>query len=144
MVYILKMISLITNDIHDVLIKIFKSAGYNMTDKQLHYLIIGVIGIIIFLLTNLVFKYLAKYSISAISFIYTFTVMVVFVFAIEIEQKLTGRGKMEFEDITAGLWGFIEFFAAYLAIKLVVYLVKKLYTRLTSKSQSRTHNIFKK
>lgn len=52
--------------------------------------------------------------------------MVVFVFAIEIEQKITKRGNMEFKDITAGLWGFLEFFGVYLAIKLVIYLIKKL------------------
>lgn len=80
---------------------------------------------VIFLIVNLLFKYIAKYSISAISFIYTFTVMVVFVFAIEIEQKITKRGNMEFKDITAGLWGFLEFFGMYLAIKLVIYLIKK-------------------
>lgn len=129
MVNILKIISSITNNIHDFLITFFKVMGYNMTDKQLHYLIIGIIGIIIFLFTNLLFKYLAKYSITAISFIYTFTVMVVFVFAIEIEQKVTGRGVMDFKDITAGLWGFIEFFGVYLLIKLVVLLIKKGYSK---------------
>lgn len=67
--------------------------------------------------------------------------MVVFVFAIEIEQKLTGRGKMEFEDITASLWGFIEFFAADLVIKLLVYLINKAYSKLTNKSHFRNYNI---
>lgn len=132
---IFKLISLITNDIHDILINFSKTTGYNITDKQLHFLIIGIIGIIIFFFTNLIFKYVAKYSITAISFIYTFTVMVVFVFAIEIEQKLTGRGKMEFADITAGLWGFLEFFSVYLVIKLIVYLVKKLLAELNKDSK---------
>lgn len=129
MVYLLKLISSITNNIHDFLIGLFKLLGYNMTDKQLHFLIIGIIGMVIFLIVNLLFKYIAKYSISAISFIYTFTVMVVFVFAIEIEQKITKRGNMEFKDITAGLWGFLEFFGVYLAIKLVIYLIKKGYQK---------------
>lgn len=64
--------------------------------------------------------------------------MVVFVFAIEIEQKLTGRGKMEFADVTAGLWGFIEFFGVYLVIKLLVYLVKKLIAELNKDSRTRS------
>ncbi|MBL4937591.1 hypothetical protein JK636_17895 [Clostridium sp. YIM B02515] len=130
MVYMLKMISSITNNIHDLLIQLFKTMGYNMTDKQLHFLIIGIIGMIIFLITNLIFKQLAKYSVEVISFIYTFTVMVVFVFAIEIEQKITKRGNMEFKDITAGLWGFIEIFGVYLAIRLVIYLIKKGYSKI--------------
>lgn len=137
MVYLLKMISSITNNIHDFLIGLFKVLGYNMTDKQLHFLIIGIIGMVVFLLVNLLFKYLAKYSIAAISFIYTFTVMVVFVFAIEIEQKITKRGNMEFKDITAGLWGFLEFFGVYLAIKLLIYLIKKGYTKLKKQTHIR-------
>lgn len=137
MVYLLKMISSITNNIHDFLIGIFQLLGYNMTDKQLHFLVIGVIGMVIFLLVDLLFKYLAKYSISAISFIYTFTVMVVFVFAIEIEQKITGRGNMEFKDITAGLWGFMEFFGVYLALKLLIFLAKKGYGKLQKKTHIR-------
>jgi len=132
----LKMISSITNNIHDLLIQLFKTMGYNMTDKQLHFLIIGIIGMIIFLITNLIFKYLAKYSIEVISFIYTLTVMIVFVFAIEIEQKITGRGNMEFKDITAGLWGFIEIFGVYLAIRLVIYLIKKGYKKVTKRNSS--------
>lgn len=136
MVYMLKMISSITNNIHDLLIQLFKTMGYNMTDKQLHFLIIGIIGMIIFLITNLIFKQLAKYSIEVISFIYTFTVMVVFVFAIEIEQKITKRGNMEFKDITAGLWGFIEIFGVYLAIRLAVYLLKKGYKKVTKRNSS--------
>ncbi len=61
----------------------------------------------------------------AISFIYTFTVLVVFVFAIEIEQKLTGRGNMEFQDIVEGLWGFIVAFAIYLWFIIIVRWLKK-------------------
>ncbi|GLC29698.1 hypothetical protein [Clostridium omnivorum] len=137
MVYLLKLISSITNNIHDFLIGLFKLLGYNMTDKQLHFLIIGIIGMVIFLVVNLLFKYIAKYSISAISFIYTFTVMVVFVFAIEIEQKITKRGNMEFKDITAGLWGFLEFFGVYLLIKLSIYLIKKGYTKIQKKKHIR-------
>lgn len=133
MTSLLKLISSITNNIHDLLIALFQTFGYNMTDKQLHFLIIGIIGMVTFLIVNVLFKYLAKYSISAISFIYTFTIMVVFVFAIEIEQKITKRGNMEFADITAGLWGFLEFFGVYLAIKLSIYLIKKGYSHLQGK-----------
>jgi O-antigen/teichoic acid export membrane protein len=137
----LKMISSITNNIHDLLIQLFKTMGYNMTDKQLHFLIIGIIGMIIFLITNLLFKWLSKYSIEVISFIYTFTVMVVFVFAIEIEQKITKRGNMEFKDITAGLWGFIEIFGVYLAIRLVIYLIKKGYKKVTKRNSSKRESL---
>jgi hypothetical protein len=133
MTYLLKLISSTANNIHDLLIALFQTFGFNMTDKQLHFLIIGIIGMVTFLIVNVLFKYLAKYSISVISFIYTFTIMVVFVFAIEIEQKITKRGNMEFKDITAGLWGFLEFFGVYLALKLSIYLIRKGYSHLQGK-----------
>ncbi|MEK1830761.1 hypothetical protein AAAC51_22150 [Priestia megaterium] len=59
----------------------------------------------------MIFKLLSKwkFSITAISFIYTLTVMLVLVFAIEIQQGITTRGNMEFDDAIAGLWGFLVF-----------------------------------
>ncbi|MGL5354377.1 MAG: hypothetical protein ACRDA5_13835, partial [Clostridium sp.] len=61
----------------------------------------------------------------AISFIYTFTVMIVIVFAIEIQQKLTNRGNMEFADIAYGIYGFLYIFAIYVVLKLMYKFVKK-------------------
>ena len=47
----------------------------------------------IYVLVDKIFKAMSKYSISILSFIYTFTVLIVIVFGIEIEQKITKRGK---------------------------------------------------
>lgn len=120
----IKLLVEIVNDLHDIFIELINAFGGNLNDKQMHFIVIGVLGMIIFFITNSLFKAIAKYSITAISFIYTSTVMIIFVFAIEIQQKITGRGKMEFEDITAGLWGFIEGFAIYLLFRLVIMGVK--------------------
>jgi len=117
----------IINTLHDLIFAISNRAGLNLTDKDLHLWVFGIVGILAFILVNVVFKYLAQFSITAISFIYTFTVLVVIVFAIEIQQKLTGRGNMEFHDAVISLWGFILFFAGYLAIKGIFNLMKKLF-----------------
>lgn len=116
----------IINTLHDLIFAITERAGWNLTDKDLHLWVFGIVGILAFLVVNVVFKYLAQYSITAISFIYTFTVLLVIVFAIEIQQKITGRGNMEFHDAAISLWGFILFFAGYLAIKGSLYFIKKL------------------
>ena len=123
---IIKLISSITNNFHDLIIKICGVLGINLSDKQLHFIVIAVIGMVIYLITNQVFKALAKYSIAVLSFIYTFTVLLVIVFAIEIEQKITKRGNMEFADIVAGVWGFIVVFSFYLLIVGIVYMIKRL------------------
>jgi hypothetical protein len=115
----------IVNGIHDMIVAMAKGRGLALTDKDLHFWIVGAIGIVLYAVTNFVFKRLAKLSVEIISFIYTFTVLIVIVFALELEQKITHRGDMEFQDIVFGLWGFILMFAVYLAIVLVVMAVRK-------------------
>lgn len=122
---LLTVIAGITNGMHDFIIKVSKAQGFNLSDKDLHFWIVGALGIGIFIFTDILFKRLARWSISAISFIYTLTVLVVIVFGLEIEQKITGRGNMEFADIVAGLWGFIAIFAIYAAIKALIFLFYK-------------------
>ncbi|WP_242833721.1 hypothetical protein [Desulfosporosinus youngiae] len=126
----LKYITQIINYFHDNLILLTKLMGLNLNDKQLHFLVIGFIGILLFIVVHKLFKFLARHSLTAISFIYTFTVLVVFVFAIEIGQKVTGRGNMEFQDIVEGLWGFLVAFAIYMAIVLSIYGLKNWLRRL--------------
>lgn len=140
MVEILKLIASFINDLHDKVLDIVGIAGYPLNDKQLHFIFMAVIGILIFAFTQIVFKKLAKYSITAISFIYTFTVMVVIVFAIEIQQKLTDRGNMEFADIVYGLYGFIYVFLIYLLIKLIVLAIKKAYKKYSNHSVSKKNH----
>ncbi|NLZ47528.1 MAG: hypothetical protein GX895_01865 [Clostridiales bacterium] len=133
MVEIIKILMDATNDIHDAIIKSSQLSQFN--DKQLHFILIGIIGMIIFAATHILFKWLSKHSITAISFIYTMTVLIVIVFVIEIEQKLTGRGNMEFDDILAGLYGFLYLFAIYLFIRLCVYLIKTLINNKVGKKK---------
>ncbi|WP_077624648.1 hypothetical protein [Sediminibacillus massiliensis] len=112
----------IMNYAHDILMDTF---GINMTDKQLHFWIIGIIGMITFFFVYIAFKIVEKikWSISLFAFIYTFTVMVVFVFAIELQQAVTNRGNMELADALIGLWGFLVFFMIYAAIAIAIYII---------------------
>lgn len=112
----------IVNEVHDVLNQIF---GMSMSDKDLHFWVIGIIGIIFFLIVYIVFKIIEKWKFSAtiLSFIFTFTIMTVLVFAIEIQQAITNRGNMEFADAAMGLWGFIVFFTVYAVIVGIIYSI---------------------
>ena len=132
---IIKIIAEVVNEAHDLLLDLTNLMGWNLTDKDLHLWVIGILGILIFMGVQVVFKMLAEWSITAISFIYTFTVLVVIVFAIEIQQKITGRGNMEFLDAVIGLWGFLIFFGIYLAIRLVIFGVKKMLTYFNVKKK---------
>ncbi|MFC0270536.1 hypothetical protein ACFFIX_03580 [Metabacillus herbersteinensis] len=123
------------NEFHDVMIGVFSILGINITDKEMHFWVLGIFGLGLFFFTHFIFKRVSKWSISSLSFIYTFTVLVVIVFAIEIQQKVTSRGNMEFQDAIQGLWGFIVLFSIYAAIKLIFLAMKK-----SLKSMSATKN----
>jgi hypothetical protein len=53
------------------------------------------------------------------------TILIVGVLAIEIEQKITQSGSMEFEDMVAGLSGFIVFFILFILIRVLLKEIKK-------------------
>lgn len=114
----------IVNNIHDILTDMF---GLHMTDKELHFWIIGFMGMAIFFFVYIFFKLLEKlkWSTTVFSFVYTFTVMIVIVFAIELQQAITNRGNMEFADAVMGLWGFLVMFFIYAVIALVIYFAVK-------------------
>jgi uncharacterized membrane protein len=133
MIKILKIIATLTNEIHDLLIKFSSLWNLDVNDKQLHFIVIAIIGMIIYFIVDKLFKAMAKYNISILSFIYTFTVLVVIVFGIEIQQKITQRGNMEFSDIVAGLWGFIVFFAIYIIIHNLIRFISKIIKKYISK-----------
>lgn len=147
MIIIFKSIIAFINNLHDFLMKSSNGAGVDFTDKQLHFIVIAIIGMFIYLVVNKVFKAISKYSISVLSFIYTFTVLLVIVFGIEIEQKITKRGNMEFADIVAGVWGFIVVFTVYITIysliRLIIKSIKKNRTGKNIKEPGRARHINK-
>jgi hypothetical protein len=98
--------------------------AYNFTDKQLHFIVMGIVGMILVFAVHPLFLWLAKHkSVMAITWIYVFTLMVVITFAIEIGQKITNTGYMEFADIVFGLGGFLAMFAVFEVIRLLVHLI---------------------
>ncbi|MFL2104824.1 hypothetical protein [Desemzia sp. FAM 23991] len=117
---IILILSEMMNRIHDVLMY---GIGIDMSDKELHFWVIGFIGLITFLAVFVLAKIIQKlkFSTTILSFIFTFVVMTVFVFAIEIQQAVTNSGNMEFADAIAGLWGFVVFFAVYAVIAGIFY-----------------------
>ncbi|MCB5237437.1 hypothetical protein [Niallia circulans] len=136
MVEFFKIIAEIVNIFHDIIMDVATILGWQATDKDLHLWIIGIIGIISFFIVQFIFKRLAAWSIKSISFIYTFTLILVLVFAIEIQQGITGRGNMEFADAVAGINGFLLFFGIYLVITLFFKGIKKIVNKQKLPSNS--------
>ena len=118
--------TMIVAQIHESLMHLNDNFELYFGDKDMHFIVMAVLGMILFFMVHFVFKRLAKWSITAISFIYVITVMTVLGFAIEIGQKITGTGDMDFRDVVAGLYGVLAFFAVYTVYRLIVLLVRHL------------------
>lgn len=113
--------------IHTYLLKMNDAYEYNFTDKELHFLIIGALGMAMIFVVHPVFKWLARNNhIMVISWIYVFTLIIVITFAIEIGQRVTNTGAMEFADIMFGVLGFVSMFLVFSVIRGIYHLVIKL------------------
>jgi len=61
-----------------------------------------------------------------IAWIYVLTLIIVITFAIEIGQKVTGTGNMEFADIVMGVFGFIVMFLVFSVLRGIYKLIRNL------------------
>lgn len=121
--YIVEMIA----RVHSYILRLNDAYEYNFTDKELHFLVIGILGMLMVFVVYPVFKMLAKRNhIMIISWIYVFTLIIVITFAIEIGQKVTGTGAMEFADIMFGVVGFLFMFLVFSLLRGVYHGIKKL------------------
>ena len=123
---LLRELTLIMAQVHDSLMRLNDGFELQLDDKGLHFAIMALLAMALFFVVHAVFKRLAKWSITAVSFIYVFTVMTVLGLAIEIGQRITGTGQMDFGDVVAGLYGVLAFFAVYTVYRVVVLLVGRM------------------
>lgn len=122
--------------IHSSIMSLNNQFETALTDKELHFLVIGLLGMGMLFVIYPLFKYLAKkHKELVIAWIYVFTVILVITFAIEIGQKLSGTGNMEFADIMFGLAGFLVMFAAFALLRLIWHGIRKLIRKLRQRKQ---------
>ena len=113
--------------VHDMIMKLNDRFEYNFSDKELHFLVIGALGLGLILLIYPLFKLLANHNrVLAITWIYVLTVLLVLTFAIEIGQRITGTGTMDFSDVMAGMGGFFAVTAVIVALHLLLWAVKRI------------------
>ncbi len=111
--------------IHNYLMHLNDAFEYNFSDKEMHFLIIGALGMIMLFVVYPLFKWLAqKNHIMVIAWIYVFTLILVITFAIEIGQKISNTGNMEFDDIVFGVMGFLGMFAVFAVIRGIYHGIR--------------------
>ena len=114
--------------IHNYIMRLNDAYEYNFTDKELHFLVIGVLGMLFIFVVYPFFKALAQSGhVMVIAWIYVFTLIIVITFAIEIGQKITHTGNMDFADRVFGIFGFLVMFFLFSLVRGVYHGIKKLY-----------------
>ncbi len=107
--------------VHDSINQLNNKFEGTLSDKQLHFLVIGLLGMLLIFLIHPLFRHLAKTNhVMIITWIYVFTLILVITFAVEIGQRLTKTGDMEFADIVSGVGGFVVMFAVFAVIRAAV------------------------
>lgn len=112
--------------IHGYILRLNDSYEYDFSDKELHFLVIGILGMALIFVVYPIFKWLArKDHVMVIAWIYVFTLIIVITFAIEIGQKVTNTGNMEFADIMTGVLGFVFMFFIFSGIREIYKAIRR-------------------
>lgn len=116
--------------IHDWILKKNRHSSAPFTDKQLHFIILGLFGLCLFLLAFLLFRYLAKHGhVGIMAWLFTLSTVVSVCFAIEIGQHVTKTGSMQFDDIVYGIAGFLVVSACIALLYLLFCVIKWLFRK---------------
>lgn len=115
---------------HNRLLLINDYLSVPLNDKQMHFVIIGLVGLLLIFVVYPVFKWLAKNDHTmVIAWIYVFTMIIVLTFAIEIGQGYTHTGTVEMADAVYGIAGFLFMFLIFAILRGAYHLILKLIKR---------------
>jgi hypothetical protein len=116
--------------LHERLMALNDARGWALSDKMLHFYVIGILGLALVLVIHPLFKYLADNDhVMVITWLYVFTVIIVLTFAIEIGQQISGSGAMEFADIVFGIGGFLLIFLLFAAVRGIILMILHLFKK---------------
>lgn len=115
-----KIITIITY-FHTKILSLNDSYELYLSDKQLHFYVVAVLGLLLLLCLYPLFLYLVKRKKTLyITWFYVFTFLLAFTSLIEVGQKLTGTGEMDYMDTLAGILGFI-------GVSIIVFVIRWTY-----------------
>lgn len=120
--------------IHTYLLTLNDGFEYVFSDKELHFLVIGILGMAMLFVIYPLFKALSKKHVMVIAWIYVFTVILVITFAIEIGQKVSNTGVMDFGDVVFGIVGFLAMFFVFSIIRGIFHLIKHIILNISNKN----------
>ena len=115
-----KIITVVTY-LHTEILGLNDSYELYLSDKELHFYVVAIFGFILLVVLFPLFNFLVKRKKTLyITWIYVFTFLLAFTLLIEVGQKLSGTGDMEYMDTIAGLVGFV-------LVSLIVFILRWLF-----------------
>lgn len=114
--------------IHSLILQLNDHFQVHLSDKDLHFLVFGALGIGLLAFVYPLFSYLhSRHRVLTTAWIYAFTLIVILCFAIEFGQHISGTGAMELADVIAGVGGFLAATVALIALRGIWLLLRKLF-----------------
>ena len=102
-----------------------------LSDKELHFYVVAITGVLLILVLYPLFRYLVKRNKTLyIVWIYVFTFLFAFTLLIEIGQRLTGTGMMDYMDTVAGLVGFMLASFGVFVIRWIYMFIKWVFRKI--------------
>ncbi|HIX72525.1 MAG: hypothetical protein KH268_04965 [Clostridiales bacterium] len=118
---------------HSYILSLNDAYEKNFSDKELHFLVIGLIGMALVLVIYPLFKILSRNHVLVIVFIYVFSLILVLTFAIEIGQWYSGSGTMDFDDVVFGVVGFLLMFVVFAVVREIILAVWRFIKKVTKR-----------
>lgn len=124
---IARVVTLVTY-MHGKILGINDSNELFLNDKELHFYTVAIFGVMLLFCLYPIFRYMVKKNKTiTITWLFVFMFLVGFTLLIEVGQKLTGTGDMDYLDTMAGLMGFIVASVILLIIREIWVLIKLLF-----------------
>lgn len=118
---IIKIVSIL----HQYIMSINDKYEMFLSDKMLHFIVIGVLGMCILFVIYPLFKWLNEQNkLIFVAWIYVFTVLIAITLAIEVGQDYAGTGTMDFADMMSGLFGFVAMSGAFILLRCLYIKLK--------------------
>ena len=111
--------------LHTRILGLNDSYEFYLSDKELHFYVVAITGVLLIIVLYPLFKFLVKHNKTLYSvWIYVFTFLLAFTLLIEIGQRLTGTGMMDYMDTVAGIVGFLLASAIVFVIRWIYMFIK--------------------
>ena len=116
--------------VHDKLVAYNRMLSAPFSDKEMHFIVMAVFGLLFFLLVLPLFLFLTRRGRAGLM-AWLFTLMTILFVTLSIEdgQRLTGTGNYQLLDIVYGIMGFLAVSVCAGLLYLLYLLIRRLFRK---------------